>query len=92
MQEVGDLQVVLMGIGTVFACLAILIVMIVIMGKIMQGFTKPEASEIQAQPAVNNVNPAEKQKIVAAIAVTIAEELKTDVSKIRIHSIIPLPK
>lgn len=92
MQEVGDLQVVLMGMGTVFVCLAILIVMIVIMGRIMQGVTKPEAAEIQAQPTVNNVNPAEKQKIVAAISVAIAEELRTDVSKIRIHSITLLPK
>ncbi|MGL6201204.1 MAG: OadG family protein [Lachnospiraceae bacterium] len=92
MQEVRDLQVVLMGMGTVFVCLAILIVMIVIMGKIMQGVIKPEAAEGQVQPPVNNVNPAEKQKIVAAISVAIAEELKTDVSMIRIHSITPLPK
>jgi len=92
MQEVGDLQVVLMGMGTVFVCLAILIVMIVFMGKIMQGFIKQEATEIQTQPAANNVNPSEKQKIVVAISVAIAEELKTDVSKIRIHSITQLPK
>ena len=60
--NISTVQVVLMGLITVFVVLICLIVIIKILGLIME-------------------------KIVAAIAVAIAEEMGTDVSHIRIHSI-----
>ena len=92
MQEPGNLQVVLMGMITVFICLIILIVLITVMSKIVQSFTKtPVAVGGGSQPVPANHTPAvsneDKQRIVAAISVAVAEELKTDVSRIKIHSI-----
>ena len=93
MQEPGNLQVVLMGMITVFICLIILIVLITIMSRIVQSFTKvPVAVGAESQPAPAGSNtPAvpveEKQRIVAAISAAVAEELKTDVSRLKIHSI-----
>ena len=60
--NISTVQVVLMGLITVFVVLICLIVIIKILGLIME-------------------------KVVAAIAVAIAEEMGTDVSHIRIHSI-----
>lgn len=90
MQEIGSLQVVFMGMGTVFISLIILIVMIIVMGKIMQILVKDVLPKKQEQTSVIGVDKVEKQKIIAAISVAIAEELKTDVSKIQIHSITSL--
>ncbi|MBA4687595.1 MAG: OadG family protein [Candidatus Galacturonibacter soehngenii] len=90
MQEIGSLQVVFMGMGTVFISLIILIVMIIVMGKIMQILVKDVSPKKQEQTSVIGVDKVEKQKIIAAISVAIAEELKTDVSKIQIHSITSL--
>lgn len=92
MQEIGNLQVALMGMGTVFVCLVILIIIIMIMGKMIQAFVKDDKSGNEDNKKVNSLDMAEKQKIIAAISVAIAEELKTDVSKIQIHSITPLKK
>lgn len=90
MQEIGSLQVVFMGMGTVFISLIILIVMIIVMGKILQILVKDVLPKKQEQTSVIGVDKVEKQKIIAAISVAIAEELKTDVSKIQIHSITSL--
>ena len=91
--EVSMFQVVAMGLITVFAVLICLIVIITIMGKIMEkaapkkavpaaaAVPAPAAAPAPAAPAAN------KQQIVAAIAVAIAEEMGTDPSHIRIHSI-----
>lgn len=92
MENPSVLLVVAMGLITVFVVLICLIVIIKIMGAIMVKVTgnapkaataaAPAAAPVQAAaPAVN------KQPVVAAIAVAIAEEMGTDVSHIRIHSI-----
>lgn len=96
MQEPGNLQVVLMGMITVFICLIILIVLIGVMSKIVQSFSKaPAAVGAESQPVPTPamaVSSAEKQRIVAAISAAVAEELKTDVSGFKIHSIKRLEK
>ena len=77
--NISTVQVVLMGLITVFVVLICLIVIIKILGLIMEKVAKK-----QPAPAVA---PQNNQQIVAAIAVAIAEEMGTDVSHIRIHSI-----
>lgn len=77
--NISTVQVVLMGLITVFVVLICLIVIIKILGLIMEKVAKK-----QPAPAVSAQN---NQQIVAAIAVAIAEEMGTDVSHIRIHSI-----
>lgn len=95
MGEIGIAQVVLMGLITVFVVLVCLIVIIKLMGAIMskaapakQVETAPAAAPVPAAaPAAVPAQTGNKQQIVAAIAVAIAEEMGTDVSHIRIHSI-----
>lgn len=95
MGEIGIAQVVLMGLITVFVVLICLIVIIKLMGAIMskaapakQVETAPAAAPVPAAaPAAAPAQTGNKQQIVAAIAVAIAEEMGTDVSHIRIHSI-----
>lgn len=84
--------VVCMGIITVFVCLICLILIISIMGKIMGSVTAKQKAAAPA-PAVSAAAPApaapvgNKQQLVAAMAAVIAEEMGTDVSRIKIHSI-----
>lgn len=93
MQEPGNLQVVLMGMITVFICLILLIALITVMSRIMQRFIKTPAAAgtgLQPSPAISStpaVSGEEKQRIVAAISAAVAEEMKTDVSRLKIHSI-----
>lgn len=84
--------VVILGIGTVFAGLAI----IILLCKLMSIFVAATESKQENTPAVNTatlaVNRAptviqNKQEILAAISAVVAEELGTDISNIRIHSI-----
>lgn len=88
MIEPSNLQVVLMGMVTVFICLIILIFLIIAMSKVINAFsekdrgTAPEKAGDQRSP-----DKEENQRIVAAISVAIAENLNKDVSQIRIHSI-----
>ena len=94
--EISIAQVVLMGLITVFVGLICLIIIIKLMGTIIallkQQSASPEKAEA-APAAIPAVAPApaapaaNNQQIVAAIAVAIAEEMGTDVSHIRIHSI-----
>ena len=85
--------VVCMGIITVFICLVCLIIIITIMGKIMESVTAkqkaavPAAPAVPARPAPAAVPAGNKQQLVAAMAAVIAEEMGTDVSRIKIHSI-----
>lgn len=93
LQEPSILQVVLMGIITVFVVLVGLIIIVKIMSAIIAQFTKtkspvannapaaPVAPPVMAAPAANN------SQVVAAIATVLAEEMGTSVSHIRIHSI-----
>lgn len=85
-------MVIAMGIITVFVVLICLILIITIMGKIMGAVT---ANQKAAAPAPAAAAPApvqaapvgNKQQLVAAMAAVIAEDMGTDVGRIKIHSI-----
>ena len=92
MGEIGIAQVVLMGLVTVFVVLVCLIIIIKLMGAIMVKAAPAEQAEAAvpapaAAPAAAPAVSGNKQQVVAAIAVAIAEEMGTDVSHIRIHAI-----
>ena len=92
MGEIGIAQVVLMGLVTGFVVLVCLIIIIKLMGAIMVKAAPAEQAEAAvpapaAAPAAAPAVSGNKQQVVAAIAVAIAEEMGTDVSHIRIHSI-----
>lgn len=92
MGEIGIAQVVLMGLVTVFVVLICLIIIIKLMGAIMGKAAPAEQAEAAvpapaAAPAAAPAVSGNKQQVVAAIAVAIAEEMGTDVSHIRVHSI-----
>ena len=92
MGEIGIAQVVLMGLVTVFVVLICLIIIIKLMGAILVKAAPAEQAEAAvpapaAAPAAAPAVSGNKQQVVAAIAVAIAEEMGTDVSHIRIHSI-----
>ena len=92
MGEIGIAQVVLMGLVTVFVVLICLIIIIKLMGAIMGKAAPAEQAEAAvpapaAAPAAAPAVSGNKQQVVAAIAVEIAEEMGTDVSHIRIPSI-----
>lgn len=82
--------VVLLGIGTVFAGL----ILIIILCKLMSLFVSfTENAQSSPAPVTSNVvssQPAtipDKQPLIAAISAVVAEDLGTDISNIRIHSI-----
>ncbi len=77
--------VVLMGMGTVFFGLICLIAITALMGKILHR-EAPAAPAAQTAPAAQAA-PALDAPTVAAIAAALAEELGTDVTGLRIHSI-----
>lgn len=88
--EQNVLFVCAMGVGTVFVGLICLILVCKIMslftGKSSEQKPNPVVSPIIQQPVAEQ--PIEnKQELIAAISVAVAEELGTDVSGIRIHSI-----
>ncbi len=88
----GYLQVVAMGLITVFVVLICLIILIKIVGAIM-GSTSAAPAAPAPQPAAPAAPvpaaPAQgnKQQLVAAISAAIAEEMGSSVEHIRIHSI-----
>ena len=81
MNEPSFLQVVLMGLITVFVVLVCLILIIKIMGAVVTKATGKSAPQ-----AVTAAQP-NKQQLVAAIAAAVAEEMGADVNHIKIHSI-----
>lgn len=88
--EQNVLFVCAMGVGTVFVGLILLIFVCKIMSLFAGNSSKQEevsaAAPIVQQPVVEQ--PIEnKQELIAAISVAVAEELGTDVSGIRIHSL-----
>lgn len=86
--EPGMLQVVLMGIITVFIVLICIIGIITLMGKIMVAVAGKQQAAAPATPAAPTAQPVgNKQQLVAVIAATIAEEMGESVDHIRIHSI-----
>ena len=86
------LTTVLLGVGTVFAGLVVIILLVMLL-RLFAG-NKPEnpAAAPVAVPAAAPAAPqkteiANRQEFVAAVSAVLAEELGTDVSAIRIHSI-----
>ncbi len=89
MAEQNNLFVVLLGIGTVFVGLIALIIICKLMGLFFAGTNNVDAPAKSA-PAVSAPVSQEipnRQELVAAVSAVLAEELGTDVSAIRIHSI-----
>lgn len=89
----GFLQVVAMGLITVFVVLICLIILIKIMGAILGGSSSADtAAAAQPQrpvpaPAAPAAAAPNKQQLVAAISAAIAEDMGSDVNHIKIHSI-----
>ncbi len=87
--ELSNAFVVALGIGVVFVGLVCLILICMVMGKICNSlFNQKKAAPAPAAPAAPA--PAaipNRQEFVAAVAAAIAEDMGTDVSRIRIHSI-----
>lgn len=86
-------MVVVMGLVTVFVCLICLIVIMKLMSLIIGAAkgkgdkTAPVVSAPVPAPAVAPAVAVNKQQLVAAIGAAIAEDMGTDVSHIKIHSI-----
>lgn len=86
--EPGMLQVVLMGLITVFLALICLIGIIKLLGLVVGRLPgRKAAAPSPAAAAAPKAAPADKGRLVAAIAAAIAEDMGTDVDHIRIHSI-----
>ena len=86
MPEYSNLFVVLMGLGTVFAGLLCIILLVTLMSWVCARTsapkTVPQMPAAPAMPASGAVTPA----MMAAVAAAIAEDMGTDVSAIRIVS------
>ncbi len=83
--DYSNLFVVLMGLGTVFAGLLCIILLVSLMSWVCTRTTAPKAAAAPAAvaaPAVGTVTPS----MMAAVAAAIAEDMGTDVSAIRIVS------
>lgn len=91
--EPSFLQVVAMGLITVFVVLICLVIIIKVMGAIMAGAGKAAPAPAPAAPAAAAPAAAaaapqpNKQQLVAAISAAIAEDMGGSVDHIRIHSI-----
>lgn len=89
------LFVVALGIGTVFVGLICIVLLCKIISLLCKLVNKSEANKsVTAMPNVataavpaNSTNIENRQEIIAAVSVAIAEELGTDVSAIKIHSL-----
>lgn len=79
-------QVCLIGIGTVFCGLIILICLVELMGKLMA--EKPSAApQPQAAAPVNTAADEEEEEIAAVIAAAVAETMNGSCASVRIVSI-----
>ena len=85
MENLSNIFVCLMGMGTVFFGLICLILLTSLMGRIC-GKIKPEAAPAAPAAAAPAAEP-DRQQLVAAISAAVAEELGTDISGIRILSL-----
>ena len=88
MPDYSNLFVVLMGLGTVFAGLLCIILLVTLMSWVCNRIGAPKAAPQAAAapagiPAAGTVTPS----MMAAISAAIAEDMGTDVSAIRIVSI-----
>lgn len=101
MQEPSIVMVVIMGLVTVFIVLICIILIIALTSVIIRSVKKDEESGLPAQPKISappkatmtaavpaaTTDIGEKQRIVAAVSAAIAEDMGTDVSHIKIHSL-----
>ena len=86
--DIGNLTVVLFGMGLTFFGLICIIAICTVMGAVCKKFIKDAPVEkSSAAPAPKAAVIANKGEFVAAIAAAVAEENGTDVSGIRIKSI-----
>ena len=79
----------IMGIGTVFVGLICIVFICMLMSLVVRSFAKvPKVAATAPAPAAKavNLNPAEKQAMVAGICAVIAEELGTEASNIKVLS------
>ena len=90
MPDVPTLFVILMGIGTVFFGLICIILLTTAMSAICRSMgdkTPAPAAAVPASPAPQADAIPNRQAMIAAIAVAVAEEMGTDPAGIRILSI-----
>ena len=89
-KDIPDSQVVIIGVGTVFAGLVCIVLLCKIIGLFCGKNKKTTTTEtVVAAPKVQAVaeQPIEnRQQIIAAVSAAIAEDLGTDISHIRILS------
>ncbi len=91
-EDPGLLFVPIMGISTVLLSLTCIILLCTLMSKVCQLLEKSEAdkpvsSAVQPSAAAPAAPIPNKGELVAAISAALAEELGTDISAIRIHSL-----
>jgi len=83
----SDLFVCLMGMGTVFVGLIVL----VYLTNLLSSLCREKKSDVPAQAPVQTVQApqtaADRQALIAALSAAIAEDMGTDVSAIRILSV-----
>ena len=88
--EVSNAFVCLLGVGTVFAGLICIIFLTWLMGKVCSALAKEEtapAAPVQAAAPVAKEEIPNRPEFIAAVAAAIAEDMGTDISAIRIHSV-----
>ena len=87
MPEYSNLFVVLMGLGTVFAGLLCIILLVTLMSWVCARTSAPKTvPQMPAAPAPMPAPGAVTPAMMAAVAAAIAEDMGTDVSAIRIVS------
>lgn len=88
-KDIPDAQVVIIGVGTVFAGLVCIVLLCKIIG-LFCGKAKITEETVASTPAPQVQTAAQpienRQQIIAAVSAAVAEELGTDVSAIRILS------
>ena len=88
-KDIPDAQVVIIGVGTVFAGLVCIVLLCKIIG-LFCGKAKSSEKTVTATPAPKVQTAAapieNRQQIIAAVSAAVAEELGTDISAIRILS------
>lgn len=86
----SNLFVVLLGLGTVFVGLILIIFLCKVMSffvRITESSEKESAISPSSPLPATNTNIENKASFLAAVSAVVAEELGTDISNIRIHSI-----
>lgn len=86
----SPLFVTLLGMGTVFVGLICIVLLCALMSAVVRSFAKPQvklAAKPTAQPVTQKAVIANKQEFIAAVSAAIAEDMNTDVTGIRIHSV-----